>query len=177
MVVGWARGGRLEGFGYASLKGMPLLAAAVAMVVLARGPAMPPGAAGVLQGLGYLAALVVLWRNRSHAWTLVILSGLCVNALVIALNGGRMPVSERALAGVTHGTGPHAGAALDARHSVVGPGTRLAQLGDVVPVGAWGIGTALSPGDLVMAVGLAGFVQGTMCAAWPRPPSNRRANM
>jgi hypothetical protein len=155
---------------------MPLLAAAVAMVLLARGPATPPVAARILQGLGYLAALVVLWRNRSHPWAAVILVGLCLNALVIALNGGRMPVSEQALAQVTHGMGPQP-AALDARHFIVGPGTRLAQLGDVVPVGAWGIRAALSPGDLVMAFGLAGFVQGEMCEACPRPPTRRRANV
>jgi hypothetical protein len=176
MLIGWARGGRLEGLGDASLKGMPLLAAAVAMVLLARGPATPPPAARVLQGLGYLAALAVLWRNRSHPWAVVILIGLCLNALVIALNGGRMPVSGRALAQVTHGMGAQP-AALDARHLIAGPGTRLAQFGDVVPVGAWGIGAALSPGDLVMAFGLAGFVQGEMCAGRPRPPTNRRANV
>jgi hypothetical protein len=156
---------------------MSLLAAAVGMVVLARLPATPPGAARVLQGLGYLAALMVLWRNRSHPWAVVIFIGLCSNALVIALNGGRMPVAGRALARVTHGPGPQAAVALDARHFIVGPGTRLPLLGDVVPVGAWGIGTALSPGDLLMAFGLAGFVQGEMCAARPRPPTDRRANV
>jgi hypothetical protein len=28
-----------------------------------------------------------------------------------------------------------------------------------------------------MALGLAGFVQGEMCAGRPRPPTNRRANV
>jgi len=143
---------------------MPLLGIAVAMLLLARVTATPPVAARSLQGLGYLAALLVLWRNRAHPWALVIFVGLGLNALVIGLNGGRMPVSERALVGVTHLADPEAAAAsLDARHFIVGPNTRLGQMGDVVAVSAWGIGAALSPGDLLMALGLAGFVQGAMC--------------
>lgn len=149
---------------------MPLLGVALALVLLARVPAAPV-AARVLQGLGYLAALAVLWQNRSHPWALVILIGLGFNALVIALNAGRMPVSERALARVTHAHDVGAAAAhLDARHVIVGPGTRLPRLGDVVPVGVWGIGAVLSPGDLFMAFGLAGFVQGAMCRARSEGP-------
>jgi hypothetical protein len=170
VVVGWARGGRLEALARASLRGMPLLGAALAMVVLARVPGQAPAVARILQGLGYLAALAVLWQNRSHPWALVILVGLGLNALVLMLNMGRMPVSDRALAGVTHSIDPQAASAdLDARHFIVGPGTRLPQLGDVVAVGAWGVGVVLSPGDVVLAIGLAGFVQSEMCA-W-RPAS------
>lgn len=168
MVVGWARGGRLDALARASLRGMPLLGAALALALLARVPVMAPAVGRVLQGLAYLAALAVVWQNRSHPWALVILVGLGLNALVLTLNTGRMPVSERALAGVTHVIDSQAATAdLDARHFIVGPGTRLPQLGDVVAVGAWGIGVVLSPGDLVLAIGLAGFVQGEMCAGRP----------
>ncbi len=147
---------------------MPLLGAALVMVLLARAPVTAPAVARILQGLGYLAALAVLWQNRSHPWALVILVGVGLNALVLALNMGRMPVSDRALAGVTHIIDPQAASAdLDARHFIVGPGTRLPQLGDVVAVGAWGVGVVLSPGDVVMAIGLAGLVQREMCAARP----------
>ena len=124
----------------------------------------PPGGwprtwLAVLAGVLVLSALAMA--------PLAVLSHLgfdSLNALVIGLNGGRMPVSERALVGVTHLADPEAAAAsLDARHFIVGPNTRLGQMGDVVAVSAWGIGAALSPGDLLMALGLAGFVQGAMC--------------
>jgi hypothetical protein len=148
---------------------MPLLGVALAMVLLARAPVTAPAVGRALQAFGYLAAVAVLWQNRSHPWALVILVGLGLNALVLTLNTGRMPVSERALAGVTRVIDAQAAADLDARHFIVGPGTRLPQLGDVVAVGAWGIGVVLSPGDVVLAIGLAGFVQGEMRAG--RAPS------
>jgi hypothetical protein len=149
---------------------MPLLGAAVALVVLARVLPTPAAAAGVVQGLGYLAALAVLWQNRAHLWMVPIFVGLGLNSLVMVLNGGRMPISQDSLMRVAHGIGPQAAAAgLDPRHVPIGPGTRLAPLGDIVPLGAGALGLVLSPGDLLMALGLAGFVQGEMRRARDGP--------
>ncbi len=168
--MGWVRGGRLDALGHASLRGMSLLGIAVAMILLARMPPTPAVAARVLQGAGYLAALAVLWQNRAHPWMLPILVGLGLNSLVIALNGGRMPISQDALMRVTHAIDPQAAAAsLDPRHVTIDPGTHLAMLGDVVPLGVGALGTVLSLGDLLMALGLAGFVQAEMRAARAGP--------
>ena len=170
MMIGWARGGRLGALGRTSLGGVPLLIAAVAMVLVARMPFLPAAAARVLQGAGYLAALAVLWQNRARPWTLPILLGLGLNTLVIALNGGRMPISAEALVRVTHVIDPAAASSgLDARHVIVGPGTPLAALGDILPLRAGAMGAVLSPGDLLMGVGLAGFVQAEMRVARAGP--------
>jgi hypothetical protein len=150
---------------------MPLLGAAVTMALLALAVPLPHTVARVLQGAGYLLALVVLWHNRSHPWSLPILIGLGLNAMVISLNGGRMPIAPDALARLSRGidlAGTVTG--LDARHVIAGPGTRLAVLGDTIAVSVGRVGVIASPGDLLMALGLGGFVQGQMGGARAGPP-------
>ncbi len=172
MVIGWARGGRVEALGQASLRGVPVLGAALVLVVLPRVVPVPPIGDRVMQAGGYLAALVVLWQNRAYAWTVLIFAGLGLNSLVIVLNGGRMPITEAALLQVARVADLEiAVASLDPRHVVVGPGTRLVGLGDIVPLRLNDFGMVLSPGDVLMAVGLAGFVQGQMRAARAGPAS------
>ncbi len=171
MIIGWARGGRIEALGRASLRGLPQLGVAVAMVLLALAAPLPQTVARVLQGAGYLLALAVLWHNRRHPWSLPILIGLGLNALVISLNGGRMPIAPDAFARLARGldaAGRVTG--LDARHVIAGPGTRLAALGDTIAVSAGRVGVIVSPGDLLMALGLGGFVQGQMARARAGPP-------
>lgn len=152
---------------------MPVLGAAVMMVVLAAAP-LPQRAAPIFQGAGYVLALAVLWLNRSHPWSLPVLIGLGLNALVITLNGGRMPVAPDALARMARGLAlPTTAAGLDPRHVIAGPGTRLAVLGDTLAVGMGRFGVIASPGDLLMALGIAGFVQGQMGGARAGPPASR----
>ncbi len=151
---------------------MPVLGAAVVMVVLAATAPLPQTVARVLQGAGYVLALAVLWHNRRHPWSFPVFVGLGLNAVVIGLNGGRMPVAPDALARVARGLGlPGAATGLDARHVIAGPGTRLAVLGDTVAVGMGRFGVIASPGDLLMALGIAGFVQGQMGGARAGPPA------
>lgn len=178
MVVGWARGGRLEALGRAPVPGLPLLGAAVALALIAHAAPVPRTAAGVLQGAAYLLALAVLWQNRRHPWSLPVLLGLGLNAAVLALNGGRMPVAPDALARLSRAVGP-AGAwiGVDARHVIAGPGTRLADLGDTIVVGVGGAGVIASPGDLLMALGVGGFVQGQMVGARAGPPGRADSNV
>ena len=152
-----------------------MLGAAVMMVVLAAAAPLPQTAARILQGAGYVLALVVLWHNRSHPWSVPVLIGLGLNAAVIGLNGGRMPVAPDALARMARGLAvPAATTGLDARHVIAGPGTRLAVLGDTLALGMGRFGVIASPGDLLMALGIAGFVQGQMGAARAGPPASLR---
>jgi len=127
--------------------------------VLARLPLLGPDAGRVLGAAGSLAALGFLWQNRAEPWLLVALVGLALNSLVMSLNGWRMPVSGEALPGVHGGPGW--------RHVLAGPGTRMAPLGDTLTLRIGGAGVVASPGDLLMALGIAGFVQGRMHAASP----------
>jgi hypothetical protein len=79
-----------------------------------------------------------------------------------------MPVSGEALARIGHPAGVGAGSWLASRHVLAGPGTRLVVLGDTLSARIGSAGVVASPGDLAMALGIAGFVQGRMRNAPPR---------
>ncbi len=166
-MIGWARGGRTGGLARLSIRALPVLAIAVLLVLAARLPWISPRAAHVLTSIGYLAALGGLWLNIAHGWVGVMLIGTASNALVIIANGGRMPVTRAALERLG---GPFLGtiaSGVDPRHVLATPGTPLAFLGDSIAVGAGRLGVILSPGDLVMGLGIAGLVQAGMCAEDP----------
>ena len=108
---------------------------------------------------GYLVILIAsaaaaawMFVNRRLPGMALAAIGLALNVIVIALNGG-MPVSERAieLAGA-----PEFEA--EGEHLLLGPSTRLPWLTDVVPIPV--AGSVLSPGDLLLALGLARLVHG-----------------
>ena len=145
-----------------SPRGLPILGVAVLLVIVARLAWMPQGSGPALLVAGYLGAIVVLWQNREHPWLILVLFGLALNTVVMLANGGRMPVAGQALAhagGIARPSGLHDA---DARYLAEGPDTRLAALGDSLPVRVGAFGTVLSPGDLLIAGGLAGFVQAQM---------------
>ncbi len=167
-VIGWARGGRTGGLSRLSIRALPVLAIGVLLVLAARVPWISPRTAPVLTSIGYLAALGGLWLNMAHRWVGVVLVGTASNALAIIANGGRMPVTRAALerlGGPLLGAG---GTGVDPRHILATPGTPLAFLGDHIAVGAGRLAAILSPGDLLMGVGLAGLVQAAMCEEDPR---------
>lgn len=115
---------------------------------------------GPVHALGLLAsaalALCFLAANRGLRGTGLVTLGLAANALVIMLNGA-MPVSRDAAA--------QAGASsfaiedgLDRRHVLADDRTRLPLLGDVVPVRLPLRPEVVSPGDVLVAAGLAQLV-------------------
>jgi hypothetical protein len=116
----------------------------------------------VLVSTGYLAALASLWLNRHHGWLRVVLFGAALNAATILANGGRMPVSTAAFSRIAHPLLLAVHSRADPLHVLAGPGIPLSFLGDVLAVEISGVGVVLSPGDVLMAVGVAGFVQAAM---------------
>lgn len=151
------RGGRIGGLSRLTLRGLPVLAAALVLAGLARvirSSTLPLETGTAFMGGAYLLALWALWQNRHEPWLPLVLAGVALNALVILANGGRMPVSPRALALA----GLSAAPVTDPLYTATGPRTRLAGLGDTIFLGANGRGTIASPGDLAMAVGVAGAV-------------------
>jgi hypothetical protein len=168
MLIGWARGGRAGALDQVSLRGGWVLASATGLALLARLP-WSASVGPALQGCACAGALLVLWQNRRHPWIPAILAGLAMNGLVMWLNGGRMPLSGAALNTAAHGTGVPLWPPLDARYVVAGPGTRLTALGDTLPIRIPGYAGVVSPGDLLMSAGMAGFVQSHMCAGRAGP--------
>ena len=162
-MIGWVRRGRLSGLADFPFRAIPVLGIAVLLVLLARAPGIPPSAGRALVGAGYVLALATLWLNRGHPWILVVLLGTVLNTAAIIANGGRMPVSRDALSHIAHPLVLAFHPEGDPRHVLAGPGSPLSFLGDVMALEIAGIGVIVSAGDLLMAVGIAGLVQATMC--------------
>lgn len=112
----------------------------------------------------YVSGLVVsaacaLWfcaRNLRVPGVALVSGGLVANAAVVALNGA-MPVS---IVAAYHARVPIGAisAGTDARHEIAGSGTRWRWLGDVVPVPLPLRPEVVSPGDVLVAAGLAELV-------------------
>lgn len=152
--IAYLRGGSVRNLAETRFRGVWLLFAVLA-VQLSFGIWDPED---IAPGLG-LAIIVVsngtivgfLAANRRLPGTLTAAIGLTSNLLVMALNGA-MPVSARA-AELAGGAGP-----LEAgiKHEPLGPASELPWLADVIPVP--GLHLVLSPGDIVLAAGIAVLV-------------------
>ncbi len=114
-----------------------------------------------IMGTAIILLLICLWFNRQYVGLWFIGLGSFLNALVMMVNGGMMPVDAGAVQKVglvemidVLKTGA------DNKHIILGEGTKLGFLADIIPLpGFWGIGMkVISVGDLVVALGLFIFV-------------------
>ncbi len=166
LAVGAALGGSLRRLESTRLRRVRLLGAALALQVVA---------AFAVGGRAYAAALVAsfalaagfLLANPRLAGRGLLGAGLGLNALVIVVNGA-MPVDVPAAARA----GVHAvGLAGDPRHSVAGPGTRLALLDDRIALPLPWQPQVLSTGDVLVAAGAALMIaQAMRRRVAPLPP-------
>jgi uncharacterized protein DUF5317 len=171
VAIGLLRGGRLANLTHLAPRWMPLLVLAVAAVTAARIAVVPVGVARVLVTGGYLLAIAGLAANLNLPWLWLALAGAALNTAVITANAGRMPVSARVLREVSRSvvvggtTGPF--------YVLAGPRTALALLGDTLPLAASGVGVILSPGDVLLALGIAATLQAGMLSGRisPEPPN------
>ena len=154
LAVGWARGGSLTRLGSLPLRSRRLVVAALLVQLagtLVGGPFHPVG-------LALSAGLVVafLVRNRGVRGSGLVALGLLANALVVGANGA-MPVSADAAARAGIGTQDLL-VGSDPRHELEGSGTRLAVLGDRIPVPLPWRPEVVSLGDVLVAAGLGQLV-------------------
>jgi hypothetical protein len=158
VLLGWLTGGSLRRLGELSLRGRFLVATAVAAQVAGALLAGPVGTPGYLAGLVVSAACAAAFcgLNLRRAGIPVAALGLALNAIVVGVNGA-MPVSRDAAARAGVAAGPIAVGA-DPRHEIADPQTSLRPLGDVVPVPWPAKPEVISPGDGLLAAGLALFV-------------------
>jgi hypothetical protein len=112
-----------------------------------------------------MCALAFCARNLRVPGVTLVSAGLVANAAVVAANGA-MPVS---IVAAYHARVPIAAisAGTDARHEIAGLGTRLGWLGDVVPFPLPVRPEVLSPGDVLVAAGLAELLVLGMMGATP----------
>jgi hypothetical protein len=172
LAVGYALGGSWGHLTALRLRWRPL----VVVAVLTQAGGAVVGVAGLADvrrsyvvGLALSAAFAALFcaRNVRVAGVPLVTLGLVANALVVAVNAA-MPVSIVAAqrAGVPIGD---IAAGRDARHEVAGTGTRWRPLGDVIPVPLPVRPEVVSPGDVLVASGLAELIVVGMLGMVRRP--------
>lgn len=145
-------GGRLGRLGELRFRwgGAVLAALALQVVITTLVPAGSEELNKLLHVASYVVAGACIWANR-HIFGLPLLAlGAALNSLAIALNGGVMPASARAM--------ELAGLPLPEDFANSGPvaDPKLLAFGDVIPVpGPWPLGNVVSVGDLLIVAGLA----------------------
>ena len=169
LLVGWLGGGSLTRLGGVVLRRRRLVVAA--LFVQASGTVL----GGPLYPLALVASAVLvvafLALNRGLRGTGLVALGLLANALVVGANGA-MPVSLDASARAGVSTQALLTGA-DLRHESSDRRTRLPWLADVVPVPLPVRAEVISPGDVLVAAGLAQLVVVGMLTWRPRVPVDR----
>jgi Family of unknown function (DUF5317) len=155
-LLGFVLGGAVSSLSTLSLRDRWLVTAGVAAQIVG-GVVTWAANSGTAYVVGLVvsafAALGFCLRNLRIRGVPLVTLGLLLNAVVVGLNGA-MPVSTAAAA--------HAGtpitsiaAGTDPRHEIAGAATTLRALGDVVPVPLPVLPEVVSPGDVLIAAGLA----------------------
>ncbi len=158
IVVGLLRGGKLERLGELRLEALPLVWAAIILRVAAgvlaeRGFLFAPW----LQVVAYMMLIYMVFLNSWQPGLKIFGLGSLSNFLVIAVNGGTMPVSMEAVAKIGMTEVP------SGIHSVLTAGTRLWFLADIIPVTfRFPRPTIISVGDILIVVGMFIFIQRLM---------------
>jgi len=157
VALGAICGGSIRRLGVVSLRFEWLLLVLFVVQGVARGRIVGASATSV----GYLvwvasciALLALLASEWGRAGVWVASVGMTLNVLVVLMNGG-MPVSP--LGTVASGISESMGF-----YQLAGPGTLIAMLGDVVQLGVSGSGFLVSPGDVLLALGVTAFVMDAM---------------
>ncbi|HHV61488.1 MAG TPA: DUF5317 domain-containing protein [Firmicutes bacterium] len=166
VAIGKMRGGQIRRLGNLPLKRVDLIVLAflveqVLIVAGLKGWTALSEMAPYLYIVAYIFLFIAVWANRSMPEILVIGVGILLNFIVIAANGGRMPVSAEGLMRI--GMGDQISLIESGRavtYRLAGPGVRLAFLGDVVPVGSpYPIHRMTSVGDIIIAIGVFLLIQ------------------
>lgn len=159
VLVGLLRGGKLSNLAHLRLRGLSLFMAALTIQwLLVRLSLSGYSLVLAWQAPIYLSTfallLIACWLNRQHRPVILCALGIFANALVVALNGGKMPVLQEPLAQILGGRPPCPADPRFVTHTLVTPETRLVFLADIIylppPYPSPGI---FSLGDVLLAIG------------------------
>lgn len=171
LLAGYALGGRILHVEHLRLTAPWLVVSAMAVQLVIFSPLGRPlgeTASIALHLASYACLIVFALLNLRSVGIAVAGAGTALNTLVIAVNGGYMPASERALeiAGLAAEAEPHNNSA------VADAGARLLPLGDVfaVPDRVPLLANVFSVGDILIAAGVA-----LLLAAAMRAPRDAQA--
>jgi hypothetical protein len=152
-------GGHLDRLGTLRLRGLPVVAAAMAVQALLFGPLtgmIPAGdRVAVLVNLAAMLAVIgVLLLNRNQPALVVIAVGAIFNCAAIMANGGLMPASPEAMAALGW-LEPHAGFS----NSELSVAPALPWLTDVFALPRWlPFANVFSIGDVLIGTGMAWLI-------------------
>lgn len=155
-LFAWLRGGRLKE--NLEIRGMWLAPVAFGLQLVNR--LLPPGTHLYITILSYLLLLYLAWLNLDNQGVRFILIGMILNVVVIAANGGRIPVDLETAQGV----GVDVEALVNqvqAKHMPLTAESRLAFLGDVIPV-KYPFARIISVGDIFALIGAFLLIQDLM---------------
>ncbi len=162
LVLGYIFKGRLKNLQYVEVKGLYLIAIAFliefAIVMLIRkGVIRAENATFIADLIMYTLLFVFTLLNRKNPYILIMALGFILNAVAIFSNGGAMPVSSEAYKSV----GLTNDVVREGLYSFINENTRFAFLGDIIPY-KFISSVVVSIGDLIIALGLIGFVISAM---------------
>lgn len=167
IIIGFLRKGSLRGIAELNVRGgliFPILLIIQLSIYLFQGKyEFLIMISGYLFILIYLFGMYFLWLNRQQYGFLLILAGVFLNFLVMALNGGRMPVSMEAAMILD----PHyidvLKTSVYGKHTLLTESTKLAFLGDIIPItNPYPKTQVISIGDVFMNIGVFFFIQHLM---------------
>ncbi|ANB58643.1 hypothetical protein GFC29_717 [Anoxybacillus sp. B7M1] len=181
LLIGLLRGGNLKGIAHINLRGgwlFPiLLGIEICIFMLQNKIDIIGQASNVLFLLIYVVGLIFLWMNRHQPGFLVIFAGVFLNFIVMAVNGGRMPVSIEAAQTLGREYVEILKAGIYGKHEAIHASTVLPFLGDIIPLSPpYPRRQVISIGDVVMNVGAFLFVQHLMVNGQNNPSSHQTAH-
>jgi hypothetical protein len=167
LVIGFFRGGSLKGLAHMNLRGgwlFPLLLAIqIVIFALQHKVSIIGKLSNSLFLLVYIIGLIFLWINRKQPGFIVIFAGALLNFIVMAANGGRMPVSIEAAQFLGREYIDALQAGVYGKHQAITSETLLPFLGDIIPLSPpYPRQQVISIGDVVMNVGVFFFIQHLM---------------
>ncbi|QNB45817.1 hypothetical protein BR63_05520 [Thermanaerosceptrum fracticalcis] len=158
LLMGLLMGGRIKNLGRLPLRGTGwfiLLGVIEASMQFTQTPERQFLYKSLIMFAGALMMLL-LWANRHIPGVKLSLIGLFLNFLVMAANGGRMPVSQ--WAAVISGQSdylPELLSDISARHVIIGSATKLVLLADIIPLPPpYPFPRVLSIGDVILFAGI-----------------------
>jgi hypothetical protein len=105
----------------------------------------------------YVVGLYFLWVNRKQPGFYWIIIGVFLNFIVMAVNGGRMPVSLEATSILDPFYADVLQVGVYAKHQLLTNATHLGFLGDIIPLSSpYPRSQVISIGDVIMNIG--GFI-------------------
>ncbi|MDO6657262.1 DUF5317 domain-containing protein [Anaerobacillus sp. 1_MG-2023] len=168
ILVGYLRKGSLKGFAYLSFKAgwiFPLLLLIeIGIFTFQSSYAWLGTLSAPLFMLIYIVGLIFLWLNRKmNIGIMLLFIGVLLNFIVMAINGGRMPVSLEAANILDPAYAEAIKNGLYGKHAVLTDSTTFGFLGDIIPItDPYPKDQVISIGDIIMNIGIFVFIQRVM---------------